>query len=77
MRIKDSKCAATWVSRFPSDESLTTNEMPTREVGAIQWLAPAQRDKLSHFFTFLLDHGKDGFVAKKDFELLSEVRITR
>ncbi|XP_012260427.2 uncharacterized protein LOC105688577 [Athalia rosae] len=62
----------TWVSRFPSDESLTTNEIPTRDIGAIQWLAPSQRDKLSHFFTYLLDHRRDGIITKKDFELLSE-----
>ncbi|XP_046436589.1 uncharacterized protein [Neodiprion pinetum] len=62
----------TWVSRFPSDESLATNEMPTKDVGAIQRLAPVQRDKLAHFFTYLLDHRRTGSVSKRDFELLSE-----
>lgn len=62
---------ATWVSRFPSNESLSACE-PSKS-DASQALAPIQRDKFSHFFTYLLDHDRDGYVSRKDFSLLSEV----
>ncbi|KAH0951054.1 hypothetical protein HN011_011068 [Eciton burchellii] len=61
----------TWVSRFPSDDSLSAiNEFG--KIGDSQALAPIQRDKFSHFFTYLLDHDSDGFINRKDFSLLSE-----
>nr|XP_034187642.1 uncharacterized protein LOC117607719 [Osmia lignaria] len=61
----------TWVSRYPSDENLIALEKATKE-GKITDLATIQRDKFSHFFTYLLDHDKDGFVNRKDFRMLSE-----
>ncbi|XP_015603340.1 uncharacterized protein LOC107271639 [Cephus cinctus] len=61
----------TWVSRFPSDESLSGNDGPCKDTSA-EALAPIQRDKFSHFFIYLLDHDRDGFIGRKDFELLSE-----
>lgn len=41
--------------------------------GKLKDLAPIQRDKFTHFFTYLLDHDKDGLINRKDFRLLSEV----
>lgn len=65
---------ATWVSRFPSDNSLSAiNELG--KIGGSESLAPIQRDKFSHFFTYLLDHDKDGYISRKDFSLLSEVEL--
>ncbi|XP_070149999.1 uncharacterized protein [Polyergus mexicanus] len=61
----------TWVSRFPSDNSLSAiNELG--KIGGSESLAPIQRDKFSHFFTYLLDHDRDGYISRKDFALLSE-----
>ncbi|XP_072756314.1 uncharacterized protein [Anoplolepis gracilipes] len=61
----------TWVSRFPSDNSLSAvNELD--KIGGSESLAPIQRDKFSHFFTYLLDHDRDGYINRKDFSLLSE-----
>lgn len=39
-------------------------------------LAPIQRDKFSHFFTYLLDHDRDGFINRKDFRMFSEVYVS-
>lgn len=61
----------TWVSRYPSDESLTGIE-EFGKGGKLKALAPIQRDKFSHFFSCLLDHDKDGFVNRKDFRTFSE-----
>ncbi|KYN30199.1 PREDICTED: uncharacterized protein LOC108758352 [Trachymyrmex cornetzi] len=60
----------TWVSRFPSDDSLSAIEFS--KSGGSEALAPIQRDKFSHFFTYLLDHDKDGYINRKDFSLFSE-----
>ncbi|XP_076239505.1 uncharacterized protein LOC143182418 [Calliopsis andreniformis] len=60
----------TWVSRYPSDENLTATEIGKR--GKLKDLAAIQRDKFSHFFTYLLDHDKDGFIDRKDFRIFSE-----
>lgn len=59
------------MSRFPSDDSLSAIEL--NKSGSSEALAPIQRDKFSHFFTYLLDHDRDGYVNRKDFALLSEV----
>lgn len=64
---------ATWVSRFPSDDSLSVINEDKSKRSDLHSLAPIQRDKFSHFFTYLLDHDKDGYVNRKDFALLSEV----
>lgn len=70
--MHDCDLIATWVSRFPSDNSLSAiNELG--KLGSSDSLAPAQRDKFSHFFTYLLDHDRDGYISRKDFALLSEV----
>ncbi|XP_017757218.1 PREDICTED: uncharacterized protein LOC108548673 [Eufriesea mexicana] len=61
----------TWVSRYPSDENVMAIEQVGKG-GKLKDLAPIQRDKFSHFFTYLLDHDKDGFINRKDFRLLSE-----
>ncbi|XP_043581284.1 uncharacterized protein LOC122567124 [Bombus pyrosoma] len=61
----------TWVSRYPSDENLIAIEK-ARKGGNLKDLAPIQRDKFSHFFTYLLDHDRDGFINRKDFRMLSE-----
>ncbi|XP_032689476.1 uncharacterized protein LOC116852852 [Odontomachus brunneus] len=61
----------TWVSRYPSDDSLCAINEFSKSDGS-QVLAPIQRDKFSHFFTYLLDHDKDGYVDRKDFAILSE-----
>ncbi|XP_043490028.1 uncharacterized protein LOC122516356 isoform X2 [Polistes fuscatus] len=61
----------TWVSRYPSDDSLTAIEDLDKSRN-LKALAPMQRDKLSHFFVHLLDHDKDGFITRKDFGMLSE-----
>lgn len=62
------------MSRFPSDDSLSAiNDLG--KTGSSQTLAPIQRDKFSHFFTYLLDHDRDGYVNRKDFALLSEVEL--
>ncbi|KAG7213780.1 hypothetical protein KM043_003001 [Ampulex compressa] len=61
----------TWVSRYPSDESLNRIE-EYEKGGSTRTLAPIQRDKFSHFFTYLLDHDRDGFIDRKDFRTLSE-----
>lgn len=67
---------ATWVSRFPSDNSLSAiNELG--KIGGSESLAPAQRDKFSHFFTYLLDHDRDGYISRKDFALFSEVEFKK
>lgn len=67
---------ATWVSRFPSDNSLSAiNELG--KIGGSESLAPIQRDKFSHFFTYLLDHDRDGYISRKDFALLSEVKFKK
>ncbi|KMQ98232.1 hypothetical protein RF55_1412 [Lasius niger] len=60
----------TWVSRFPSDDSLSAIELG--KIRGSQSLALIQRDKFSHFFTYLLDHDRDGYISRKDFSLLSE-----
>lgn len=61
------------MSRFPSDDSLSVmNEIG--KAGGSEALAPIQRDKFSHFFTYLLDHDRDGYIGRKDFSLLSEVK---
>ncbi|KZC09062.1 PREDICTED: uncharacterized protein LOC107187163 [Dufourea novaeangliae] len=63
----------TWVSRYPSGESLAAiEEIGASKGGNIRDLAVIQRDKFSHFFTYLLDHDKDGFINRKDFRMLSE-----
>lgn len=64
---------ATWVSRFPSDDSLSAIELG--KIRGSQSLALIQRDKFSHFFTYLLDHDRDGYISRKDFSLLSEVQF--
>ncbi|XP_003706191.1 uncharacterized protein LOC100876553 [Megachile rotundata] len=61
----------TWVSRYPSDENLIALEEAAKG-GKVSDLAPIQRDKFSHFFTYLLDHDKDGFINRKDFRMFSE-----
>lgn len=66
---------ATWVSRYASDENLIAVEEIDKG-GKLKDLAPIQRDKFSHFFTYLLDHDRDGFINRKDFRMLSEVYIT-
>lgn len=63
---------ATWVSRYASDENLIAVEEIDKG-GKLKDLAPIQRDKFSHFFTYLLDHDRDGFINRKDFRMLSEV----
>lgn len=63
---------ATWVSRYASDENLIAVE-EINKGGKLKDLAPIQRDKFSHFFTYLLDHDRDGFINRKDFRMLSEV----
>lgn len=63
---------ATWVSRFPSDDSLSAIELG--KIGGSESLALIQRDKFSHFFTYLLDHDRDGYISRKDFSILSEVQ---
>ncbi|XP_012525919.1 uncharacterized protein LOC105830835 [Monomorium pharaonis] len=60
----------TWVSRFPSDDSLSAIE-PSKSGGSAA-LALIQRDKFSHFFMYLLDHDRDGYINRKDFSMLSE-----
>lgn len=62
------------MSRYPSDENLIAIE-EARRGGKLKDLAPIQRDKFSHFFTYLLDHDRDGFINRKDFRMLSEVYI--
>lgn len=62
------------MSRFPSDDSLSAMEL--NKSGGSEALAPIQRDKFTHFFTFLLDHDRDGYISRKDFALLSEVEST-
>lgn len=62
------------MSRFPSDDSLSAMELS--KSGSSEALAPIQRDKFTHFFTFLLDHDRDGYISRKDFALLSEVEST-
>lgn len=62
------------MSRFPSDDSLSAMELS--KSGGSETLAPIQRDKFTHFFTFLLDHDRDGYISRKDFALLSEVELT-
>lgn len=62
----------TWVSRYASDENLIAVEEIDKG-GKLKDLAPIQRDKFSHFFTYLLDHDRDGFINRKDFRMLSEV----
>jgi len=59
------------VSRFPSDDNLSA--IGFSKSGGSETLAPIQRDKFSHFFTYLLDHNRDGYINRKDFALLSEV----
>lgn len=59
------------MSRFPSDDSLSAIEIGKSK--SSDALAPIQRDKFSHFFTYLLDHDRDGYINRKDFALLSEV----
>ncbi|XP_054003707.1 uncharacterized protein LOC128889769 [Hylaeus anthracinus] len=63
----------TWVSRYPSDENLEAiEEDGTAMGGRLKDLAPIQRDKFAHFFTYLLDHDRDGYVDRQDFRMLSE-----
>ncbi|XP_076175126.1 uncharacterized protein LOC143150596 isoform X1 [Ptiloglossa arizonensis] len=63
----------TWVNRYPSDENLEAMDGEgTTKGGRLKDLATIQRDKFSHFFTYLLDHDKDGFIDRKDFRMLSE-----
>lgn len=66
---------ATWVSRYPSDENLAS--LKAGKGGKLTDLAPIQRDKFSHFFTYLLDHDKDGFIDRKDFRIFSEVSTNK
>ncbi|KAF3427518.1 hypothetical protein E2986_09550 [Frieseomelitta varia] len=61
----------TWVSRYPSNENLIAIE-EAKKGGKLKDLAPIQRDKFSHFFTYLLDHDRDGFINRKDFRMFSE-----
>ncbi|XP_066600540.1 uncharacterized protein [Prorops nasuta] len=61
----------TWVSRFPSDEALTALDF-LEDSASTKALAPIQRDKFTHFFVHLLDHDKDGFIARNDFSILTE-----
>ncbi|XP_077276330.1 uncharacterized protein LOC143905067 isoform X2 [Temnothorax americanus] len=60
----------TWVSRFPSDDSLSAFDFS--KIGGSEALALIQRDKFTHFFTHLLDHDRDGYISRKDFTLFSE-----
>lgn len=60
------------MSRYPSDENLAAKEAAGKG-GKLKNLATIQRDKFSHFFTYLLDHDKDGFIDRKDFRMFSEV----
>ncbi|XP_024870985.1 uncharacterized protein LOC112454041 [Temnothorax curvispinosus] len=60
----------TWVSRFPSDDSLSAFDFS--KSGGSEALALIQRDKFTHFFTHLLDHDRDGYISRKDFTLFSE-----
>lgn len=62
------------MNRYPSDENLEAMDGEgTTKGGRLKDLATIQRDKFSHFFTYLLDHDKDGFIDRKDFRMLSEV----
>lgn len=63
------------MSRYASDENLIAVE-EINKGGKLKDLAAIQRDKFSHFFTYLLDHDRDGFINRKDFRMLSEVYIT-
>ncbi|XP_017798237.1 PREDICTED: uncharacterized protein LOC108579258 isoform X2 [Habropoda laboriosa] len=64
---------ATWVSRYPSNENLIAVSEEAGKGGKLKDLAAIQLDKFSHFFIYLLDHDKDGFIGRKDFRLFSEV----
>lgn len=65
---------ATWVSRYPSDDNLAAIEASgVGKGGNLKDLAATQRDKFGHFFTYMLDHDKDGFISRKDFRIFSEV----
>ncbi|XP_076766839.1 uncharacterized protein LOC143433375 [Xylocopa sonorina] len=61
----------TWVSRYPSDENVIAPD-DAGKGGRLEDLSFSQRDKFSHFFTYLLDHDRDGFINRKDFRTLSE-----
>nr|XP_031845257.1 uncharacterized protein LOC116432455 [Nomia melanderi] len=63
----------TWVSRYPSDDNLAAIEASgVGKGGNLKDLAATQRDKFAHFFTYMLDHDKDGFISRKDFRTFSE-----
>ncbi|CAK9794669.1 hypothetical protein ANTQUA_LOCUS35 [Anthophora quadrimaculata] len=62
----------TWVSRYPSDENLIAVTGRSGKEGKLKDLAAIQLDKFTHFFVYLLDHDKDGFIGRKDFRMFSE-----
>lgn len=61
---------ATWVDRFSVDDASMDNE---REEQTTISLTSVQRDKFSHFFTYLLDHDRDDIISDQDFEIFIEV----
>lgn len=64
---------ATWVDRFSVDSASEEQEEHSQMMIT---LTTVQRDKFSHFFTYLLDHDRDDIVGNQDFEALSEVSTT-
>lgn len=64
--------SATWVDRFSVDDA---SEDPETEELVTLSLTAVQRDKFSHFFTYLLDHDRDDIISDQDFEAFIEVSI--
>lgn len=64
---------ATWVDRFSVDDASMDQE---HEDHLTLSLTPVQRDKFSHFFTYLLDHDRDDIISDQDFEAFIEVSIS-
>ncbi|GLV40745.1 hypothetical protein CBL_13752 [Carabus blaptoides fortunei] len=59
----------TWVDRFSVDSASEEQEDHNQMMIT---LTTVQRDKFSHFFTYLLDHDRDDIVGNQDFEAFSE-----
>lgn len=63
---------ASYIKRYPSeDENLVSFD--EKAPSTLNLLSSTQKEKMSHFFSHLLDSDQDDLISEQDFENFSEV----